>query len=282
MLQLLSKIKIHPLFWLTIVIGLFTAHVKELVFLFLIVFIHEMGHAVAAHYFGWRIRKIELLPFGGVAVMEEHGNKPLREEVIVLLAGPVQHVWMMVLCYGLFQAKMMESGLYEFLMWNNITLLLFNLIPVWPLDGGKLMFCFLSTRYPFRLAHYYTLVFSFSICVIMLVIATFIIPYNLTMWVVLVFLFFSIWVEWRQRTFVFLRFLLDRYYGDREQVTKLKPIRVTGSEPLYQVFWKFQRGYKHPIAVQQKYGEHMLDENELLYAYFAQKKTASSIQELIS
>jgi stage IV sporulation protein FB len=282
MVQLLFKIKIHPLFLLTIIVGLLTAHVKELFLLFVLVFIHEMGHAVAAHYFGWRITKIELLPFGGVVVMEEHGNKPLREEVIVLLAGPLQHIWIMLLCYWLFQLGIIESGLYYFLIWNNMTLLFFNLIPIWPLDGGKLLLCFLSTRCAFRIAHYYTLLFSFSLCTVMLVIAIIFMPYNLTMWTVLVFLFFSIWIEWKQRTFVFLRFLLERHYGDRGQVTRLRPIRVSENEKIYRVFLKFQRGYKHPIIIQRKYSEHILDENELLYAYFTQKMTTSSVRELIS
>jgi stage IV sporulation protein FB len=282
MFQLLGKIKIHPLFWLTIVIGLLTAHVKELLILFLLVFIHEMGHVLAAHYFGWRIQKVELLPFGGVAVMEEHGNKPLREEVIVLIAGPLQHVWIMLLCYGLFQAGIMEGELYHFLMWNNVTLLSFNLIPIWPLDGGKLLFCLLSTRYAFRLAHYYTLLLSFSLCTVMLVVAIVLIPYNLTMWVILVFLFFSVWIEWKQRTFVFLRFLLERHYGNRERAVYLKPIKVMENEKIYKVLLKFQRGYKHPIIVQRKDGERTLDEKELLHAYFTQKMTTSSVQELIS
>lgn len=52
-----------------------TGYFREVLMVFLIVFIHELGHAGAAHYFKWRIHKVELLPFGGVAEVEDSGNK---------------------------------------------------------------------------------------------------------------------------------------------------------------------------------------------------------------
>ena len=44
--------------------------------------------------FSWRIKRIFLLPFGGTVEVEEHGNRPLKEEFAVILAGPLQHVWL--------------------------------------------------------------------------------------------------------------------------------------------------------------------------------------------
>ena len=85
--DVLTKISVHPLFWVIIVIGIFTARFKELLLLFCIVLIHELGHAFAAAHYNWRIKRIQLLPFGGVAELEEHGNKSLKEELVVVIAG---------------------------------------------------------------------------------------------------------------------------------------------------------------------------------------------------
>ena len=82
-------------------------------------------------------QKIQLLPFGGVAELEEHGNKSLKEELVVVIAGPIQHIWMMAIGYMLFEAGWLHAELYYFFMWNNIIILAFNLLPIWPLDGGK-------------------------------------------------------------------------------------------------------------------------------------------------
>ena len=84
-------------------LAIMTAHFFELTMFLIIVLIHELGHAFAASFYSWRIKRISLLPFGGVAEMDEHGNRPLKEEAIVTLAGPLQHVWMI-------------GGLYSFII----------------------------------------------------------------------------------------------------------------------------------------------------------------------
>ncbi|MDP4157713.1 MAG: stage IV sporulation protein FB, partial [Bacillota bacterium] len=64
---LIRHIHIHPLLWIVIAASIVTAHFLEVCLLLLIIFIHEMGHAAAASFFSWRIKKVSLLPFGGVA-----------------------------------------------------------------------------------------------------------------------------------------------------------------------------------------------------------------------
>ena len=98
-------------------------------------------------------QKIQLLPFGGVAELEEHGNKSLKEELVVVIAGYIQHIWMMAIGYMLFEAGWLHAELYYFFMWNNIIILAFNLLPIWPLDGGKVLFNVLSYRFPYLQAH---------------------------------------------------------------------------------------------------------------------------------
>ncbi len=80
-------------FWVVALIAIMTAQFQTLLLLFWIVLWHELGHVVAAHMFSWRVKRILLLPFGGVAEMDEHGNRPFHEELIVTLAGPFQHIF---------------------------------------------------------------------------------------------------------------------------------------------------------------------------------------------
>ncbi|PJZ21767.1 stage IV sporulation protein FB [Bacillus cereus] len=280
--EVLTKISVHPLFWVIIVIGIFTARFKELLLLFCIVLIHELGHAFAAAHYNWRIKKIQLLPFGGVAELEEHGNKSLKEELVVVIAGPIQHIWMMAVGYMLFEAGWLHAELYYFFMWNNIIILAFNLLPIWPLDGGKVLFNVLSYRFPYLQAHEKMMKLS---CVFFSVILVWQLLWNsnnIMMWVLLIFLAVSLYQEWKQRRYAFMRFLLERYYGNKRGIEKIAPIEVKTEDRLYIIFTKFRRGYKHSIIVHGKYKEHYtLDENELLYAYFTEKRTTSSVEELI-
>ena len=71
-----------------------TGYFVELITLFAIVFVHELGHVAAARGFGWNVLEVKLLPFGGVAEVEEAGSLPSKEEAIVAIAGPLQNLWM--------------------------------------------------------------------------------------------------------------------------------------------------------------------------------------------
>lgn len=280
--ELIRKIKIHPLLWIVIALAVATAHFIELMMVLLIIFVHEMGHGAAASFFSWRINKISLLPFGGVAEMDEHGNRPFKQELVVVLAGPLQHVWMVAAAYILFLAGVLPDKWHSLFVDYNMMVLLFNLLPIWPLDGGKLVFILLSLHSSFREAHQHTLYLSMGALFIFSSALLFVAPFTLNVWVIIAFLAFSLYYEWKQRQFIFMRFLMERHYGKQADFMQLKPISVTENEMVGQVLEKFQRGCKHPIIIKKLNGnETMMDENELLHAFFSEKLMSAKIGDLL-
>ncbi|MBO0960727.1 M50 family metallopeptidase [Neobacillus sp. MM2021_6] len=281
-ISLLRLTSIHPLLWMVIALSIATGYFLEVCLLLAIIFIHELGHAVAASFFSWRIKKITLLPFGGVAEMDEHGNRPLKEETIVVIAGPLQHVWMVAASYALFSTDVISEDLFNLFLHYNVMILVFNLFPVWPLDGGKLVFLLLSLKNSFPSAHRLTLLISFFGLTLFSILILLAAPSNLNVWVVIAFLFFSLYHEWKQRRFIFMRFLLERYYGKKSELQALKPIQANEQDLLIHVLEKFQRGCKHPIIVEAEGKEKgTLDENELLHAYFTEKRLTDKISDLL-
>ncbi len=282
-LELFSKIHIHPLLWVLIGLAIVTAHFKELLLLFMIVFVHEMGHAICAHFFSWRIRRIMLMPFGGVAELDEHGNRPLKEELFVILAGPIQHIWMGAVAYGLYSLSIISRETMELFMFHNLVIMFFNLLPIWPLDGGKLLFILFSLRFPFYRSHQFMLYLSCGAVALFICGLLYMWPTQLNLWMIISFLIFSLVMEWRKRHFVFMRFLLERYYGKQVKIKMLKPIVVDEKEKIQRVLLLFQRGYKHPIIISRNGKKQLpIDENEVLHAYFTEKKTTQSIGEVFS
>src|SRR5699024_6775939 len=127
-----------------------------------IVLIHEFGHYLAARHYKWRIYSIVLWVFGGVMKTDESGNKSIREDIIVTVAGPLQHLFIYFLISGC--SFLLPEHIVTMAHYYNSAIFLFNLLPIYPLDGGKLVFYCLSIFIPFRKAHYYTVVFSISAC----------------------------------------------------------------------------------------------------------------------
>ncbi|WP_257008121.1 M50 family metallopeptidase [Bacillus sp. FJAT-45350] len=280
LLPLLKKFKIHPLFYFVLGIGVVTGYFQEVIMLFLIVFIHEMGHAIAAHFFKWKINKIELLPFGGVAEMNEAGNRPLREELIVVLAGPIQHLWLMALSFVLLPFDFWTVADHQLFLWHNLIILSFNLLPVWPLDGGRLVQLWFSYRLPYKKAQKLSLVSTTVILLVLSIISLYLFPFHLNLWIVLTFLFVSNYLEWKQRHFSYMRFLMERLHGKNSR--KKRMITVNDTMKVQDVVNLFQRGYQHKLVIKNndKNTRKVINEQELLKAFFYEKKLNHSLKEL--
>jgi len=123
--------------------------------LFGFVVMHEYGHALTARKFGIKTRDITLYPIGGVARLERMPEKPI-EELWVALAGPAVNVVVAILLFGylavtrtiepLTNLSVSNGSLIERLMIVNLWLVGFNLIPAFPMDGGRVLRALLGLR----------------------------------------------------------------------------------------------------------------------------------------
>jgi len=274
--------QIHPLFWGVAGIAILTGYFWQLLYLFAIVFIHELGHAAAAAHYGWRIKRILILPFGGVCEVDEHGNRRIKEDLIVIIAGPLQHVLIAVFIPVLVMLSFLPADVAKQISQYNLMILLFNLIPIWPLDGGKLVQLYLSTQHPYKNACRLSLMSSFAVLLVLHTMILFLYPLNINVWLVLLYLDIILWTEWKQQRYVFMRFLLERHYGKNLSFSQLQSIEAKGEEHLHEVLEKFKRGCKHLIYVGGK-DSHLgkLDENEILHAYFTEKRVSAQLKDLV-
>lgn len=120
-----------------------------LLVVFGVVVLHELSHALTARAFGVRTTDITLLPIGGVSRLERQPEEP-HQELLVALAGPALNFVLAALCLvvlavrapdqpGALEAAVKEPTLLANLLWVNVALGVFNLLPAFPMDGGRVV-----------------------------------------------------------------------------------------------------------------------------------------------
>ncbi|MFN2565892.1 MAG: site-2 protease family protein [Gemmatimonadaceae bacterium] len=165
-------VHVHATFWLLLVWvallryrvgGSLAAVLPELVFIlavFAIIVLHELGHALTARRFGIATRDITLLPIGGVARLERMPREP-RQELLIALAGPAVNVALAAVLYlvlavggraspvadvAALDDRFLGRALIERLVGLNLWLAAFNLLPAFPMDGGRVLRAALAMR----------------------------------------------------------------------------------------------------------------------------------------
>jgi len=161
------RVRLHVTFllfvgWVALDQGLLAGHfaraglaVALALLAFSCVVLHELGHALAARRFGIATRDIVLLPIGGVARLERMPERP-GQEILVAIAGPAVNVAIaaaLALAIA-FSGRPTDfarfgDGLLESLLIINLLMLAFNLIPAFPMDGGRVLRALLALRLPY-------------------------------------------------------------------------------------------------------------------------------------
>ncbi len=137
------KITLHPLFIaLGIAVAVFGGLPMYLIYA-LTALLHECGHIFCASRIGFKCQKISLMPYGASAICDTDGIRP-KDEIRLALSGPAVNAFLCVLCAGLWWFYPQTYAYTDTVFDANAVMLAINLLPAYPLDGGRALSSLLS------------------------------------------------------------------------------------------------------------------------------------------
>ena len=210
----------------------------------ILIFIHELGHFIAGVSFKWKVDKICIYPYGGCTKFDTLVNVSYLEEFIVLIMGPVFQI-----IFYLLIKNYISYNDYVILKNYNYAILFFNLLPIYPLDGGRLFNMLFSLVFPYKKSLYLSIYLSMIIFVFL-----FIYSKSISYYIVLFLLFFKLIKEYKNIKYYCNKFLLERYIY-KLKFRKIKVIKKIDN---------FYKNKSHIIKDKYKYKE----EDEYLSKHF--------------
>lgn len=127
----------------------------------IIIIVHEMGHFLTGYFLKLKVKEISLFMFGGVTIFDEDLNLNIFKELLVVVMGPVVQMLFYMIVYYLYTKGFVSVNTMKKVSTINLILLEFNLLPILPLDGAKILNNILDLILSYDLAHKVSLVVSF-------------------------------------------------------------------------------------------------------------------------
>jgi len=269
------NIYINKLLVIFIAIAVVLGEGTKLTVVFLVVFVHELAHMLMARALNLRVSEIELLPFGGVARIESLFEVNPRNEVYIAVVGPLSNVLLVLGCMGLRKIGLIPHKDYDFFIQANLMLAGFNLLPAFPLDGGRILRAILSRELGIKRATRITTIGGFALALFLAMTGAYAIYYgifNPTLFVMAGFLAYSAVKENRIASYVMVRDLT--YKRDiliREGAVQSRELVVLYDLPLKDVIKKFVPHRYHSIVV--------VDEQLRPRGYLTEKDIADGVMD---
>lgn len=145
------KISIHPLFFGVIIFCAFFGGLPITLIFVMTALLHECGHIFCAQKMGFKCEKISIMPYGAAAVCDIEGIK-VSDEIKLALAGPAVNAAFCVALAGLWWFFPETYAYTDTLMGANLSMLIVNMLPAYPLDGARVMRCVLAKLFGERAA----------------------------------------------------------------------------------------------------------------------------------
>ena len=193
MKNILNKIEFHYTYIIMAFGLVITGHFVNLIIFTSLIIIHEMGHIIISKILSYKIDKVIIYPYGGFVKLNTRINTKIENDLLVAISGIIM--------------QSIYFGIIFFLYRNGM--LIFNLLPIYPLDGAKIVNLILSKYFSFNIANYISIVISLITVIFFLY--SDIYENNYSIILVIGVLMKNIYKFYKDISYIYNRFILERY-----------------------------------------------------------------------
>ena len=227
---------LHPFTLIYLLAACLNNNLRQYLSALIIVCIHEYGHYYFAKKFNFKIEKVEIMPFGAFLSLEDYGMHHIVEELVMLLGGLVTHFVLYIFISCFFTS--------DYLLAVNRLVLIFNLLPIYPLDGSKILLLLLSL-----VVDYYQAI-KIQIKVSIMSLSLLIILYHQLGYLII----YSYLIYVNYQYIKEFRFMVIRLYLNRLESNPYKKIKLNYK-------YRFYRPYNNYYLID----DHYYNEKQVLY-----------------
>ncbi len=189
------KIKVDLKIFLIIILYILTKNIKVFAISFIFILLHELGHAITGIILGLKIKKININVFGLSIEFENYGKERINNKIIIDMAGPTINIITFII------AVIFKN---EEIAYINILLAIINLLPIYPLDGGRIVKNLLLKSHNYKQVVGYTEKISKDTLIIITAISSLVILYikNFGIFLVIIYLWSIALKEWKKNQII--------------------------------------------------------------------------------
>lgn len=199
--------KINILTYLFLILSFLAGYFREMIIVYVILFVHEFGHFFLMKYYKIHVNSITMFPYGGMIKSTMLINTNSMKVLIISLGGVLSQLLLWIIIYIFYKLSIINCYYYDIFFKYNLYLILFNLIPLYPLDGFKILNSILELFISFKSSIIISLIINLVFLIIFFV---YLYINRISNYIIIIFLLFSL-----IKYFKDLKYLIHKFYIER-------------------------------------------------------------------
>ncbi len=210
MKNILNKVEFHYTFIVMIFGLVITGHFVNTIIFTSLIIVHEMGHVITFRLLKYDIDKIIIYPYGGLTKLNTKINTRIEDDLFGAISGIIMQCIYFGIIFFLYKNGIgIREYTYNLFLLYHRSILIFNLLPIYPLDGAKIINLILSKYFRFNISNYITVFISLIVIILFLLSNSY--ERNYSTVLVVGILLYNIYKFYNDISYIYNRFMLERY-----------------------------------------------------------------------